>query len=60
MSPHEIRLLADVVSAFGRTWGTGYLNRLVTDGQITQDDADRVLLHTDFGLSMPIEWQVTA
>lgn len=58
MSPHEIRQLADSVSAFGRIWGTGYLDRLVREGQITRNDADRVLLHAEFALPMPTEWQV--
>ncbi len=59
MSPYDIRQLADTVTAFGRTWGTGYLSRLVNQGQITQDDADRVLLHARFAPPMPTEWLVT-
>lgn len=52
-SPYEIRQLADTVTAFGRSWGTGYLQRLVAQGQITQADAECVLLHADFMPPMP-------
>lgn len=52
-SPYDIRQLADTVSAFGRSWGTGYLQRLVAQGQITHADADCVLRHADFRPPMP-------
>lgn len=60
-SPYQISQLADTVSAFGRDWGTGYLERLVIDGQITRADADCVLLHVTFPPAMPTTyWKKSA
>jgi len=43
LSPMRMRTLIDDVARFGRQWGTGYVNQLVADGQISRHDADAVI-----------------
>ena len=58
MSEYDVCQLVDTVKAFGRTWGQGFVARLVTEGQISQADADRVLSRVRYAPPFPTEWMV--
>ena len=58
MSEYDVRELCETVKAFGRTWGAGFVARLVTQGQISQADADRVLSRVRYAPPFPTEWLV--